>query len=285
MADDERLSPEATAETERLREQLAAAAARTAALLRAQAETTQAAARMEATAVLASSIAHDYNNLMVGVLGNAALARAELPEDHPSSALLHAIEESAAQAADLARQTVAFARRGHYEKRTVNLNDLAQRAVQLHEGIEPGDLRVERNLEPHLWQVHADPTQLSQVVTTLYTHALEATGGRGAIVLTTHNLTLRREDSLSSFHDAIRPGRYVYLSCEYTLPDPAAPPRPRGGLFHPVFSTRFQYEAAGLGAIHAIVKSHHGRIFLDTEPGSSRRAPTPRGSPRGGSGA
>lgn len=150
----------------------------------------------------------------------------------------------------------------------MNLNDLAQRAIQLHEGIEPGDVRVECSLERDLWPVSADPTQLSQVVTTLYTRALEAMGGHGAIMLTTRNLSLRREDSLSSFGDAIRPGRYAYLACEYTLPDAAAPPAPRAEDFRPVFSTRFQNQAAGLGVLYMIVKNHQGRIFLDAESGS-----------------
>lgn len=109
--------PDAGTEIARLRVQLATAEAHLLALLSAQADASQAAARMEATAMLASSIAHDFNNLMVGVLGNASLARAELPEDHASAVLLRSIEESAGQAADLARQTVSFARHGHYEAR------------------------------------------------------------------------------------------------------------------------------------------------------------------------
>jgi len=67
-------------------------------------------ARYRSVAELSVQVTHDFNNMMQGVLGNAALAKMDVPEDSPITGLLAAIEESATRASVLARKLLNFAR-------------------------------------------------------------------------------------------------------------------------------------------------------------------------------
>ena len=67
-------------------------------------------ARYRSVAELSVQVTHDFNNMMQGVLGNAALARMDVPGDNPVTGSLVAIEESATRASVLARKLLNFAR-------------------------------------------------------------------------------------------------------------------------------------------------------------------------------
>ena len=67
-------------------------------------------ARYRSVAELSVQVTHDFNNMMQGVLGNAALAKMDVPEDSPLAVSMAAIEESATRASVLARKMLNFAR-------------------------------------------------------------------------------------------------------------------------------------------------------------------------------
>ncbi|RIE12732.1 hypothetical protein SMC5_03425, partial [Candidatus Cryosericum odellii] len=67
-------------------------------------------ARYRSVAELSVQVTHDFNNMMQGVLGNAALAKMDAPEDSPVAVSMTAIEESATRASALARKLLNFAR-------------------------------------------------------------------------------------------------------------------------------------------------------------------------------
>jgi signal transduction histidine kinase len=67
-------------------------------------------ARYRSVAELSVQVTHDFNNMMQGVLGNAALARMDIPVDSPVVSSLAGIEEAATRASVLARKLLNFAR-------------------------------------------------------------------------------------------------------------------------------------------------------------------------------
>ncbi len=221
-------------------------------------------ARMEATSILASGIGHEFNNLMLGVLGNASLLRKDLGEGSSAVALLDDIERSAKKADGLAQQMLAFARQGKYQPQATNLNEAVHRAVHYQEGDLPEGVTVERNLDDSLWSVIADPTQMSQVVMNLYSNALAAVGVQGRVIVTTRNLVVN--EISSEEHGGIVPGHYVLLTMEDDgrgIEDEDFPM-----IFEPFFSTQPQGRGLGLAAVKSIVGSHNGQILVDSEPGA-----------------
>ena len=227
------------------------------------------ASRLEATATLAGGMAHDVNNLMVGVLGYAELLKTELarqsqtvPSSHVNE-MLDNIMESAQHTGELAHQLLAFARRGQYQLMVINLNDTVQGVVQVQKPDLSAEIRVELNLAPDLWPIKADPTQMSQVVFSLVTNAAEAITGSGHITITTRNLAA--DEPSCQILAELGLGPYVYLSVQDTGDGIPADHLPK--LFEPFFTTKFQGRGLGLAAAYGIVENHGGRIAVRSQVG------------------
>jgi PAS domain S-box-containing protein len=109
------------------------------------------ASRLEVAATLAGGIAHDINNLMTAVMGNAELLSLNLNRPDASH-MLTAISRSAGRASELAQQMLAFARGGKYQPRRMDLNDAIQQALQDQQDVIPDSL-VEQQLVSDLWFV------------------------------------------------------------------------------------------------------------------------------------
>ncbi|MEZ4589409.1 MAG: PAS domain-containing protein, partial [Gemmatimonadales bacterium] len=139
-------------------------------------EVLRAASRMEATATLAAGVAHDFNNLMTGILGNAELLLTD-PTYPDAAARLSQIADSATRGGQLAQQLLAYARGGKYQTATVDLNDVVRQSLSLQKHSFPPRIQIEEDTDPHLPSIYGDPVQLGQVVTNLSINAAEAIGG------------------------------------------------------------------------------------------------------------
>jgi len=224
-------------------------------------ETLRSASRMEATTTLAGGVAHDFNNLMVAVLGNAELLRMQMDFNPDALEMVESISKAAQDAGDLAQQMVAFARGGKYEPRVLNLNEVVQQTLQLQARAFPPRIAVEEDIEPDLWNIEADPAQMSQVLMNLCLNAKEAIEGNGSITITTRNLEIEAGDH----YHGIRAGRYVYLSVQDT--GRGMPQDVLTRVFEPFFTTKFQGRGLGLAAVYGIVQNHGGEIIPYSEAG------------------
>ena len=223
----------------------------------------QQAQRLESLRVLAGGVAHDFNNLMVGVLGNAELLRMTLPACPETAGKLDTIVESACQAGDLAQQMLAFARGGKYQTCAINLNSVVEAVLRLHEGTPRAGVTVERELAPELPAVEGDPTQVQQVVANLCLNAVEALSGLGRVTVRTEEVEV--DDPEARRLGGLRPGRYVLLTVTDTGEGMDAETASR--VFEPFFSTKRQGRGLGLAAAHGIVRAHGGHIAVQSRPG------------------
>ncbi|MBN1582761.1 MAG: response regulator [Anaerolineae bacterium] len=250
---------------------------------RKQAETSLLkASRMDATATLAGGIAHRINNLMTGVVGNAAFLK-DMYLDYLNPTLrddvqdmLNTISQSAQEASHLAKQMLAFARGGKYQPRTINLNDTIDEvlSLQVQDQALPTGIQINRHSTPDLWNVEADAAQMSQVFLNLLTNAVEAIEcitktenadcTPHAITIVTRNVMLdqdfcRRAQSIRP-HPDLEPGPYVCMSIQDTGCGMSQAVLSR--LFEPFFSTKFQGRGLGLAAAYGIVRNHNGHILV-----------------------
>lgn len=221
-------------------------------------------ARMESTATLAAGVAHDFNNLMAGIMANSQVLQSDVADQEAARETLETIVDCADRGGKLAQQLLAFARGGKYNPVVVDLNRLVEDVVRI-EGPR-GDDRVERamRLAPGLGRVHGDPTQLSQVVSNLVRNAAEAMAGVGTITIATENVTLG-EGRSASLAD-LPAGPYVRLTIADTGPGMTEETAAR--IFEPFFTTKARGRGMGLAASYGIVTHHGGQIEVSSAPGA-----------------
>ncbi len=134
------------------------------------------AQKLESIGVLAGGVAHDFNNLLLGVLGNASLALNTLSSTHPSRPFLEDVVRAAESAAHLTRQLLAYAGKGRFLIRPVNLSDLAGELKSLIQTSIPRTVRLRLDLAEDLPPVEGDPGQLQQIIMNLVINGAEAIG-------------------------------------------------------------------------------------------------------------
>ena len=215
----------------------------------------QEAARLDATATLAGGIAHQFNNLLFGVLGNTELLLMRLEDRPDATGRLQALRQQAERASELVQQMLAFARRGHYHPVSMSLNDTLKEVTLTWEGELPAGVSFDRRVDPNLWPIFADPTQIAQMVMNLLNNSLEALEERGTIRLGLTNAKVEGRHPLTS---KLEPGRYV----RFTVADDGCGMSPEvlTKIFAPFFTTKFSGRGLGLAAVWGITQSHGGAI-------------------------
>jgi len=223
--------------------------------------------KLESLGVLAGGIAHDFNNLLTGVLGNASLARLELTGNSPAILFIDQIEKAAMRAADLCKQMLAYAGRGRFETRRLDLNFVLRDITQLLEVSKCKKTALRFNLTEPLPPIEADVTQLRQVVMNLVMNASEAIGDSGGIVtIATSLIGVDREYiAQSRLPNVIKPGPYIRLEISDT--GVGMSPETVSRIFDPFFTTKFAGRGLGLSAVLGIIRSHNGTIKVYSELG------------------
>jgi PAS domain S-box-containing protein len=140
--------------------------------------------KMDAIGKLAGGIAHDFNNLMTAVLGYSDLLLAKTNgSDDGTREKVEGIRDAALRASDLTRQLLAFGRRQMLQVRDVDLREVVMRSESLLRRLIGEDIRLETVVADRPVIVHADPTQLDQVVINLAVNAREAMPEGGALTI------------------------------------------------------------------------------------------------------
>ena len=222
------------------------------------------AQKFEALGRLAGEVAHDFNNILLAVLGNAELAEEELGE-HPAVAYLVDIREATLRAAGLSRRLLAFSRGQVLCTRVLELNPLVQRCVQMLERLIPEGVQLACTLSPQAGSIRGDAGQLDQILMNLVLNARDALPRGGSIRIETQNV--RVEETFVANHSNVLPGRYVLLSVSDDGEGMDAETQRR--IFEPFFTTKSEEHGSGLGlsVVQGIVSQHSGHVHVYSEPG------------------
>jgi two-component system, cell cycle sensor histidine kinase and response regulator CckA len=243
--------------------------------LEAQVQHTQ---RLESLGVLAGGIAHDFNNLLASIMGYASLASMELPEGSSPRRALDQVLAAAQSAADLTQQMLAYSGRGTFVLEPLNLTQLIESVVRLLESTVPKKAELRLRLVPVLPSIHADASQIRQVVMNLITNAAESLGDKPGFVEVTTSVEwvgtgcrsprlgsdLKRPD-LTEGAESLPAGEYVCLQVADT--GCGMDEKTLGRIFDPFFTTKFTGRGLGLAAVLGIVRGHNGCIRVESQPG------------------
>ena len=226
----------------------------------------QQAQKMEMVGRLAGGIAHDFNNLLTVIIGSTELALSRLEMGDEFFDELDQVRDTAARAAELTSQLLAFSRQQIAEPKVVDLNERIAGTRRMLGRLIGEDIRLVLRPEPGLWPVKADPGQIDQVVTNLVVNARDAMPDGGDLVIETHNTTL---DAVAvEGEPGGRPGEYVLLTVRDSGSGMDEETRRR--IFEPFFTTKERGKGTGLGlaTCYGIVKQNEGLIHVSSELGS-----------------
>lgn len=220
------------------------------------------AQKMESLGTLAGGIAHEFNNLLSGILGHASLLRSRIPHTDSLQRHVTRVEESAHRAAELTQQLMAFSRDAEPERKVFDAGQLVRELASLLERTVPANVRVavDRSADDAL--VEANRTQLQQALLNVCTNARDAMPSGGEL-----RLTVKSTDAPPPARAGSSVPRWVHLGVEDTGLGMEEAVLKR--VFDPFFTTKPPGQGTGLGLAitYRIVEAHSGAVDLRSTPG------------------
>lgn len=222
--------------------------------------------KMRAVGQLAAGVAHEFNNLLQGIVGNADLLREECAGSASACRRADRIVEISRRAASMVRHLLDFARKGKYSEAAVDANALVKNVVEvIGYGIDPR-IRVttEFGIEPAL--VVGYPPQIENTIMNLALNARDAVSDGGTITIRTSRESVAEQKRLP--YDFIaEPGEYICVSVADNGCGIALAHIDR--IFEPFFSGKGVGKGAGLGlsSVYGCVKNHGGFVTVTSRPG------------------
>lgn len=215
------------------------------------------AEKLESLGVLASGLAHDFNNSLMNIMLNVSTARLRLADDPEVQELLFSAEQAVKHAKGITLQLLTFARGGQPMKSKLPLVPLLEEGVKF--ALHGSSVRPRFQFEDDIWAVHIDPDQITQVINNLAINAVQAMPQGGSLHVLASNY---RVDS-THHRGPLDPGRYV----EVTLRDEGIgiPPDIFDKVFDPYFTTKKAGSGLGLYSCFNILTKHSGWITVSSE--------------------
>ena len=227
------------------------------------------AQKLEAMGTLAGGIAHDFNNILTAIISSAEQTLEDLPSGHEARGSLHTILQAGHRAANLVRRILLFSRGEVGDRTTIMMDTVIRDAMGLLRPSLPSTVEIVASLpHPASLAIHADATQVQQVIVNLCTnawHAMRSRGG-GRISIDANSLELAAGD-VAREGMVLAPGRYVRITVSDTGTGIPAALLPR--IFDPFFTTKPVGEGTGLGLamVHGVLRAHGGDVSVSSTEG------------------
>jgi PAS domain S-box-containing protein len=226
--------------------------------------------KLEAIGTLAGGIAHEFNNVLAGLLGFATLLHHEIPPESRAGSYVQQVRQAGRRAHELVQQLLTFSRAESVAREPLPVGAVVEEALTLLRASLPSTIDIQYQVSEPGMMVYANQTQLHEVIMNLGVnadHAMRETGGR----LTVHLDPVEADAAFAAAHPPLSPGRHVCLTMGDTGSGIA--PKIMGRLFEPFFTTKPIGEGTGMGLaiVHGIVTSHDGTITVESTRESGTR--------------
>jgi signal transduction histidine kinase/CheY-like chemotaxis protein len=221
--------------------------------------------KMECIGNLAGGIAHDFSNLLEGILGYAGYVKQKLASTDPLYGEVQCIENIALKGANLTHQLMDFARHGKTRLVPVKINDMVHEVTKLLTRTIKKNVHIKKSLNQELPMVKGDEAQLQQIILNICLNARDAMPGGGKIEISTENVRL--DEEITEINPWAEPGDYIRLSISDTgcgIDD-----KTQEKIFDPFFTTKQGSKGTGLGlaSVYRLVKNHQGHVQVKSKVG------------------
>ena len=217
--------------------------------------------KMEAVGTLSGGVAHEFNNILGVILGNAELAIEDLSANNAVGHFFDEIKTACLRGKEIVSQLLSFSRRDEHPMHPIKLDKIVKNAVVFLRASLPSTIEFSESIQKNCHTIVGDPTQIHQIMINLCNnaaHAMESSGGKLSIKL--KNVFLTRQ--LRSQDQCIEPGEYVRLTISDT--GVGIPEETMEKIFNPFFTTKAVDKGSGMGlaVVHGIMKAHDGIIKI-----------------------
>jgi PAS domain S-box-containing protein len=226
----------------------------------------QQAGKFEAVGTLAGGIAHNYNNLLMTILGNVEMTRMQLAADSKLTPRIDAIQKAADRAAELSTLMLTYVGQSKLSFDILELGNLVSEMARiLKASMSQSDQLnlVEPELKTH---ISGDPGKIGQVVTDVVTNAIEATADENRLITIrtgSGNFNAAYFEGRVAY-EPLPPGDYAYFEVEDN--GVGMTNQTLEKVFDPFFTTKFTGRGLGLAAAVGIIRAHRGTIALTSRP-------------------
>lgn len=225
------------------------------------------ARRLEKVGTFTSGIAHNFNNILGGILGHSEVIEEGLGPDARLLRNLGAIRRGAERARDLVDQILVFGRHRDARRQPMSVRALVAEAELLLNASLPPGINLSIREPPPAAVVSGEAGQLQQVIFNLCNNAAQAMENVGCVELEVevHEVAVAR----SLTHGECQPGRYVCIAVEDAGRGMDTTTLAR--IFEPFFTTRSEGNGLGLATVHEIVRDHDGVMNVRSAPHQGAR--------------
>jgi PAS domain S-box-containing protein len=223
--------------------------------------------KFESLGFLAGGVAHNINNILVGIMGNVSLVLYSATMNQEDRELLGEAVDSTERAANLTRQLLAYAGKGRFAVQPIDVSSFIDNLTGLFRSSISKQIELRFHLAESLPRIETDGDQIRQIMSNLVINAAEAIGDQSGTIEIGTRVEEFAEDSpvppvaLGKLGE----GQYVVLAVSDT--GAGMDERTRTRMFDPFFTTKFTGRGLGLAAVAGIVRSHDGAIAVTTSRG------------------
>jgi signal transduction histidine kinase len=215
---------------------------------------------------LAAGVAHEFNNLIAGILGSAELLAMDLAENHPGQESLKQIFEASNHARDFVHKLRVLGQRPSPDFKAVRLQPVIEECLQILRTIISARVELQADVSPDCPKVNADAAQIHQAILDLCLHSWQGLADRrGRITISLKNCPVVRLPAGAS--SLPQPGPHVCLTVQDD--SPGLEKSARDHIFHPFRNRRAGGKKVGLELflVRETIRAHQGEIFLESEAG------------------
>ncbi|GEM_PF-1149658 len=224
--------------------------------------------KMEAVGILAGSIAHDFNNVLMTIIGNTELIKLEAEDLGAPKELQHSIDHieiASRRARALIQQLLTFARQQPGRARRLELHGAIEEALELIRVSTSPSVRISFESKVKQAATEIDPTAFFQIVMNLCHNAVEAIGDKGG------EIELRLSRIRKGGKNGLKPlpkGAIGTIKLEIDDNGPGILVAIQQKVFEPFFSTKPVGKGTGLGLaiVRNWVEESDGQVLLDSSP-------------------
>lgn len=214
--------------------------------------------KLESLGVLAGGIAHNFNNVLTGIMGYISFAHKFIDESHKAFMPLQHAEHASRRAAGMAKQLLTFARGGDPVKRPVSVRNIVEESLAL--ALNGTNVQSHVEMPSSIYSIMADEGQLSQVFNNIIINAVQAMPKGGTLTVQGENVILH--SGLSTYLQQM-----PHVKISFSDEGCGISEENLKKIFDPYFTTKSIGTGLGLASAHSIVYKHGGQIAVESVVG------------------